>query len=115
RIDAIVGHRRETAAAIRAGAGAVGAWQEGAELSTWQFMPVALADSRRREALAASWQGEVETRVYYDPLHDLVPEYHAIGGLERTDDLFARILCLPMANDLSPAEAKTIAAGLARA
>ena len=115
QIDAIVAHRRDTAAAIRARAGAGIEWQQGAELSTWQFVPVALADPQRRERLATGWQGEVETRAYYDPLHDLVPDYTAVSGLERTDDLFARILCLPMANDLSEAEVETIAAGLASA
>lgn len=115
RIDAIVGRRRETAATIRAASGPASSWQDGAELSTWQFMPAALADPGQRQRLTASWRGRVETRVYYNPLHELVPEYPAATGLGCTDDLFGRILCLPMANDLTQSEARTIAAGLAAA
>jgi dTDP-4-amino-4,6-dideoxygalactose transaminase len=113
--DSVLEHRREAAAAIRARAGAELQWQAGAELSTWQFVPVALPTPERRERLAAGWRGRIETRVYYDSLHDLVPDYQALGGLERTEDLHRRILCLPMANDLSADERETIAVALADA
>jgi dTDP-4-amino-4,6-dideoxygalactose transaminase len=115
RLDTIVADRRASVAEIRAGAGASIAWQEDAELSTWQFVPVALPDRVRRERLAASTRDQIETRVYYDPLHDLVPDYAVVSSLERTDDLFARILCLPMANDLDEVERETITAALAAA
>jgi len=116
QFDAILARRRDAAAAIRAGAGAEVQWQAEAERSTWQFLPVALPSPERRQRLAANVEGEIETRVYYDPLHDLTPGYPILGaGLERTDDLHRHILCLPMANDLSPAETGAIAAALAAA
>lgn len=113
RFDPILAARRDTAAALRTAAPEELQWQEEAELSTWQFLPVALPDAARRERLADGWRGKVETRVYYDPLHHLVPGYARAGGLERTDDLYRRILCLPMANDLDAEERETIAAALA--
>lgn len=116
RLDSIVGRRRDAAATIRERAGAEVQWQAEDALSTWQFVPVALSSPERRERLVAAVAGEIETRIYYDPLHHLTPGHPVAGaGLERTDDLYRRILCLPMANDLSTAEAEALGAALAAA
>jgi dTDP-4-amino-4,6-dideoxygalactose transaminase len=115
--DEILEHRRQAATAIQARAGESVSWQAGSELSTWQFVPVALADAERRQRLVATCDGTIEARVYYQPLSELAPEHSTVvgPGLERTEDLHRRILCLPMANDLSEAERNAIAAALAAA
>jgi dTDP-4-amino-4,6-dideoxygalactose transaminase len=114
RLDAILEHRRQAAAAIRGRAGQGASWQAGCERSTWQFVPVALSSSEQRERLVAACDNRIQTRVYYEPLNELAPEQSTIAGpnVERTEDLHRRILCLPMANDLSAAERDTIASVL---
>jgi dTDP-4-amino-4,6-dideoxygalactose transaminase len=114
RLDVIVEQRQRAAASIRERAGAGVSWQAGCELSTWQFVPVALASHERREALVASCREQIEARVYYEPLGELAPTGSTVaaGSLERTEDLHRRILCLPMANDLSEAERDAIASTL---
>jgi dTDP-4-amino-4,6-dideoxygalactose transaminase len=114
RLDAIVEQRQRAATAIRERAGADVTWQAGCEHSTWQFVPVALADHQRREALVESCRNRIEARVYYEPLSELAPPGSTVatGSLERTEDLHRRILCLPMANDLTEAERDTIASAL---
>ena len=111
-LDSILAGRRRAAAALRARAGDGVGWQRCAELSTWQFVPVALAGAAERQRLIEACEGRVEVRVYYEPLSQLLPHPPpaAGGGLPETDSLHARILCLPMANDLSEAELATIGA-----
>jgi dTDP-4-amino-4,6-dideoxygalactose transaminase len=110
RIDEIVAARRDAAAAIRALAGPEVSWQEGSERSTWQFVPTALLTADKRNAVLAAAAGKVETRVYYEPVHELLPDAAAeTGELPRTTELHERLLCLPMADDLSDAE--TVAIG----
>jgi dTDP-4-amino-4,6-dideoxygalactose transaminase len=114
RLDAILQHRRQAAAAIRGRAGQSVSWQAGCERSTWQFVPVALSSSEQRQRLVAACDDQIQTRVYYEPLNELAPEHSTVvgPGVERTEDLHRRILCLPMANDLSAAEQDTIASVL---
>jgi dTDP-4-amino-4,6-dideoxygalactose transaminase len=114
RLDAILASRRRSAAAIRERAGEGASWQLGSELSTWQFVPVALSTPALREQLVASCRGRIEARVYYEPLNRLTPDSATVlgAGLEHTEDLHRRILCLPMANDLTAAEEDTIASVL---
>jgi dTDP-4-amino-4,6-dideoxygalactose transaminase len=111
RLDSILDSRRAAAAALRERGGGSASWQAGCELSTWQFVPVALASPEQRQALVEDCRGRVEARVYYEPLSELMPAATTVvgDGLARTDDLHRRILCLPMANDLSAAELDTIA------
>lgn len=115
QLDEILARRRGAAAELRGRAGAEFWWQEGCEGSTWQFVPVLTASPERRAALLEAAGGEVETRVYYEPVHDLLPAGAAeIGGpLDVTADLHRRILCLPMADDLSAAEVAAIGSLLA--
>jgi dTDP-4-amino-4,6-dideoxygalactose transaminase len=114
QLDSIIEQRQHSAASIRERAGEDVSWQAGCELSTWQFVPVALASHEQREALVASCRDRIEARVYYEPLSELAPEGSTVaaGTLERTEDLHRRILCLPMANDLTKAERDTIASTL---
>jgi dTDP-4-amino-4,6-dideoxygalactose transaminase len=116
--DSILESRRRAAAGIRARAGSDIAWQAGCERSTWQFVPVAFADSDQRMRATSSCRGRVEVRTYYEPLHEMAPFRHwpiVDGGLPRTAELRDRVLCLPMANDLTDLELEVIAATLAPA
>ena len=113
--DSILHSRRRAAARIRAEAGAGIAWQAGCERSTWQFVPVAFANPDQRAQARRSSGGRVEVRTYYEPLHEMDPYRHwpiVDGGLPQTAGLHERILCLPMANDLSDAELEVIASML---
>jgi dTDP-4-amino-4,6-dideoxygalactose transaminase len=113
RLDEILEQRRRAATSIRTQLGQAASWQADCELSTWQFLPVALAGPEQRQRVLEACRGEIEVRVYYNPLDELLPELAPAGGkLSRTQDLHGRILCLPMANDLSPAEQDAIAAAL---
>jgi dTDP-4-amino-4,6-dideoxygalactose transaminase len=113
RLDSILVGRRRAAASIRAQAGPGTSWQAGCELSTWQFLPVAFSEPEQRQRAIEACRDRIEVRVYYDPLSELMPDLEpALGDLGRTDDLHRRILCLPMANDLTAVEQDAIAAAL---
>jgi dTDP-4-amino-4,6-dideoxygalactose transaminase len=113
--DRILATRRRAAASVREAAGTEVAWQEGCERSTWQFVPVAFPDAVRRAAAVERCGGRIETRSYYEPLHRM-PAFRgcarARDGLACTEDLAARLLCLPMANDLTDAEIARIGAAI---
>jgi dTDP-4-amino-4,6-dideoxygalactose transaminase len=117
RLDDVLAARRRAAAAIRDGAGGGVQWQTGCERSTWQFVPVALADGERRSAVLEACRGAVETRSYYEPLDRLLPPGSVDAGddLATTGALSARTLSLPMANDLGAEEIAAISAVLADA
>jgi dTDP-4-amino-4,6-dideoxygalactose transaminase len=113
--DAILQKRRDHARELRRRAELPVRWQEGCERSTWQFVPVAFASPEERTNAVARCQDVVEVRTYYDPIHAM-PMYSHLptgrGGVPQTDSLCARMLCLPMANDLSQAERDRIASML---
>jgi dTDP-4-amino-4,6-dideoxygalactose transaminase len=90
--------------------------QGGAERSVWQFVPV-LAPSPEIRAAAlerASTRG-IQLRTYFSvPLHRM-PAFassRVIGDLANTRQIASRVLSLPMANDLSEADAEAIVACL---
>jgi dTDP-4-amino-4,6-dideoxygalactose transaminase len=114
--DAILARRRAAAADLRGRIDAEATWQRECERSTWQFAPLLFADEAARERARERCEGEVETRVYYRPVGRLLPDGVDVaeGGTAVAEDLYARLLCLPMANDLSAAEVATIAAAVAR-
>lgn len=114
RLDSILKQRRRSAAAIRERAGSGVSWQTGCELSTWQFLPVALADSEQRQQVIEACRDRIEVRIYYEPLSELMPDHMALASrsLTATDDLHGRMLCLPMANELGGAELEAIASVL---
>jgi dTDP-4-amino-4,6-dideoxygalactose transaminase len=114
RLDSILQRRRTSAVAIRSRAASDISWQMGSELSTWQFLPIALTSTAVRERMIEACRDRIEVRVYYEPLGKLMSERTpwAGGNLDRTNDLHSRMLCLPMSNDLSPVELETIASVL---
>jgi dTDP-4-amino-4,6-dideoxygalactose transaminase len=111
RFDVVLESRRASAADIVGSAGRV-AFQAESGRSTWQFVPAAFTDASARSAAAERCRGLIEVRRYYRPLHLMAP-FQAFpsgaGGLGVTEDLAARVLCLPMADDLSPGERSAIA------
>jgi dTDP-4-amino-4,6-dideoxygalactose transaminase len=109
--DAELAARRATAESVRDAAHPSLAWQAECESSTWQFVPVAHPDREAREEAERRCRGVAETRRYYLPLHRM-PAFAgaavASGGLPRTEALAERLLCLPMASDLTAAERATL-------
>jgi dTDP-4-amino-4,6-dideoxygalactose transaminase len=112
--DAVLERRRAIAADLRAQIEAPATWQRECERSTWQFAPLLFAGEAERERARVACDGEVETRVYYQPVGQLIPAQVDVaeGGVPIAEDLYRRLLCLPMANDLSAAEVATIAAAV---
>ena len=85
--------------------------QQGAELSTWQFVPLLAPDAHTRdEMLRRAESSGVEVRTYHQPLHSMpsLRDHATVGSLSVSADLGSRIICLPMANDLSEAEIERI-------
>jgi dTDP-4-amino-4,6-dideoxygalactose transaminase len=118
--DDVLARRRAAAAELLAAVEPHGfAWQAGAEGAAWQFVPVLAPSPRVREAaIARARDARIELRTYFSvPLHRM-PAFASApvaGGLGCTDDLAARALSLPMANDQSAAERDAIVACLAGA
>jgi dTDP-4-amino-4,6-dideoxygalactose transaminase len=80
-------------------------------LGTWQFVPVKAPTTARRDRVMAASRGSAELRTYYNPLHTMSAFRTAAraGELAVTTDLGARILSLPMADDLTIDEIDVIA------
>jgi dTDP-4-amino-4,6-dideoxygalactose transaminase len=118
--DDVLERRRAIAARMLAELAAHGyRRQTGTGAAAWQFVPV-LAPSQvvRAAALDIARRNEIELRTYFSvPLHRM-PAFASApvaGELTCTDDLAARILSLPMANDLSEERQGAIVATLAAA
>jgi dTDP-4-amino-4,6-dideoxygalactose transaminase len=106
--DDVLAARRAAASRYREGLGGMGSLQAGSERSTWQFVPLLCSDAQQRARCLAS--PTVEFRTYYDPVH-LIPHYATAPGADAlpvTETLAARMLSLPMANDLSVGEIATV-------
>jgi dTDP-4-amino-4,6-dideoxygalactose transaminase len=80
------------------------------ERGTWQFVPVAARRAELRDAVLAAARDVVEIRTYYQPLHTMraFSATPKAGALSATDDVTARMLSLPMADDLTGEEIDTI-------
>lgn len=116
RFDGVLRERRAAAAALRREAPAGLGWQQEAERSTWQFVPVALAGAVALHDAVERSRETVEVRRYYRPLHQMTPYAElptGAGGLGVTDRLADRVLCFPMANDLTASELEHVGAALA--
>ncbi|HEY2055917.1 MAG TPA: DegT/DnrJ/EryC1/StrS family aminotransferase [Solirubrobacterales bacterium] len=114
--DAVLERRRAAAADLRGQITAACGWQRECERSTWQFAPLLFAGEAERERALAACMDEVETRIYYQPVQQLIPERVEIveGGTPHAEDLYSRLLCLPMANDIAADEVAAIAAAVSR-
>ena len=88
------------------------AFQKGASGGTWQAGYLVSPDAATTAAvLAAGKQGSVGIAAYYDrPVHrhPAYADAPVHGSLATTDDLAARALALPMANDLSQPELERV-------
>jgi dTDP-4-amino-4,6-dideoxygalactose transaminase len=110
--ETVLEARARRSAAIRAGLTEQGfAFQSGCERSAWQFVPVlAPSATARQDILDAARSGRVELRTYHEPLHAMAALSHheTLGDLPVTRDLAARMLSLPLANDLTDDEVSRI-------
>jgi dTDP-4-amino-4,6-dideoxygalactose transaminase len=104
--DRVLGARRERARRMLAALAEFGyRGQEGADGATFQFVPVlAPTTAVRDRAMRSAAAQEIELRSYFSvPLHRM-PAFKSVASaapLKDTEALAARVLSLPMANDLS--------------
>jgi dTDP-4-amino-4,6-dideoxygalactose transaminase len=114
--DVLAGRRAAAAEILEALAPHGYTGQAAGEAAAWQFVPVLAPSPRvRAAALALARERDIELRAYFSvPLHRM-PAYASVpvaGSLRRTEDLAARALSLPMANDQSAADRDAIVACL---
>jgi dTDP-4-amino-4,6-dideoxygalactose transaminase len=120
RFDGVLVARRRLAGALmNATTGCGLTLQSGAIDSTWQFFQsLAPSAAARDRALAAAADVAVEARTLHDPplhRHPAFAEAPRHGTLAATDDLAARSLSLPLANELSAEAVDRIAEVVRRA
>lgn len=113
RFDDVLTRRRRAAAWLRDELEPAGVlFQKGAAGSTFQFVPVALPTAAaRRRLIANARDARIEVRAYFErPLHQLptFADQVTAGSLEITESLSARIIALPMANDITAASLERI-------
>jgi dTDP-4-amino-4,6-dideoxygalactose transaminase len=118
--DDVLAARRAAAAEIIEALAPQGyARQSGTAGAAWQFVPLLAPSARVRDAaLELARERGIELRSYFSvPLHRM-PAFASVpiaGGLRCTDDLAARALSLPMANDQSAADRDAIVSCLVAA
>lgn len=120
RFEAVIDARRARAHRLMARIESSGfKTQAGAGGSVWQFVSVLAPNSDVRDmALAKAAAARIELRTYFSvPLHRMQPfvSVPVAGNLRCTEDLAARILSLPMSNDLGNAAVDAIAETLVEA
>jgi dTDP-4-amino-4,6-dideoxygalactose transaminase len=118
--DGVLAARRERAEALLERITPLGFRRQALSAgAAWQFVPVLAETAALRDAvLARAREDGIEVRTYFDvPLHRMPAFAGAprVGDLAVTEDLAARVLSLPMANDLSAAAIDAIATSLAAA
>lgn len=104
-LEEIVAARRSFAEYLRVALASEGfQFQEGAESSAHQFLPMLCADRTARDSLIARAKGlHIELRAYFgDPLHTM-PAFHSdlAADLTATTDLASRVVCLPIYNHMT--------------
>jgi dTDP-4-amino-4,6-dideoxygalactose transaminase len=120
RFDGVLDARRQAAEDLLAAVEPHGFSRQRCDgRAAWQFVPVlaASADVRNRVRARAE-KARVEVRTYFSvPLHRMPAFRQArqAGPMSTTDELAARILSLPMANDQTDAERERIVDVLANA
>jgi dTDP-4-amino-4,6-dideoxygalactose transaminase len=115
--DEVLERRRACARHYQDLLGDIGSFQAGSTRSTWQFVPFLLSDAVHRSRCLSVQPSEVEFRSYYAPLHQNSAYADSAAGdsLGVTEDVAARMLSLPMANDLEPAEISVVGEAVRRA
>jgi dTDP-4-amino-4,6-dideoxygalactose transaminase len=113
RFESVLAARRERAAQLRAALEPAGyRFQAGARDSAWQFVPVLAPDRATRDALFAHADAQgIEIRSYHRPLDEFAPfaGHQSYGELTVTQELAARAVSFPMANDMPPSSIARIA------
>jgi dTDP-4-amino-4,6-dideoxygalactose transaminase len=116
--EVVLKARARRAAAIRAGLAEHGfGFQSGCEASAGQFVPaLAPSETMRNDILQSAPAAHVELRTYHEPLHVMagLSRFEAFGDLPVTRHLAARMLSVPLANDLTDGEISRIRALLTK-
>lgn len=106
--EAVLQARAQRAMAMRTGLIEHGfAFQDGCAASASQFVPALAPNGTvRDDILRAAGPAGVQLRTYYQPLHlePALMHFRTAGDLSVTNDLAARALSLPLANDLTDEE-----------
>lgn len=118
RFDGVLAARRRVAGEIRrATSGCNLTLQAGSGSSTWQFFQALAPDHGTREAvLHAARDHNVEARTLHAPplhRHPAFADAPRHGALAVTDDLAARSLSLPLANDMPASAVARVAEAVA--
>jgi dTDP-4-amino-4,6-dideoxygalactose transaminase len=107
RFDALLARRRGTADSLREALPSRGlTYQRGCDRSTWQVLPLLVRGAAERDrVLEVAARLRIEVRPGFDPPLHRHPAFAAAsvhGTLDVTEQLAARMVCLPMANSLGP-------------
>ncbi len=115
RFDELMARRRGTAADLRTALRSDGlTYQQGCERSTWQVLPLLVSGpAERARVLEVADRLRIEVRPGFDPPLHRHPAFAAAllhSTLDVTDQLAARMVCLPMANTLGPRQTTRLVA-----
>jgi dTDP-4-amino-4,6-dideoxygalactose transaminase len=105
-IDGRIERRRASALHIIGALGHDFVPQVGHERGTYQFVSVLTPTPMRRERILRASKTVVQLRTYYEPLHRF-PAFSGVssyGDLAVTEDVAARILSLPMYDNMTEEE-----------
>lgn len=85
--------------------------------STFKDFAIVLPDGATRDRVEAALAAEaVQTKRYFRPAHQMRAYRHwASGPLPRTEELYARILCIPIFNELPDSDIERVAELVRRA
>ena len=119
--EAAVARRQEIVARYRELLGGIAgtAFQQvdARDRSTWKDFALLLRDGATRDKVEAALTAEqIQTKRYFRPAHQMrAYRQWASGPLPRTEDVYARILCIPIFNELPDSDIERIAALVRRA
>jgi dTDP-4-amino-4,6-dideoxygalactose transaminase len=79
--------------------------------TTWKDFPLLLPDGATRDRVEAALTAQqVQTKRYFRPAHTMRGYRHWAGGpLQVTEDVYGRILCIPIFNELPDSDIERIA------
>ena len=119
-VDAAVKRRHQVVARYRAalaGAGLTFQQSDPRDLPTWKDFAILCRDTATRDRVEAALTAEqVQTKRYFRPAHAMRAfRRYAKCPLPRTEDVYARILCLPIFNEIPDSDVDRIAGIVRRA
>jgi dTDP-4-amino-4,6-dideoxygalactose transaminase len=118
RLDAVAAHRSMLAERYRERLPRLGAQSTRGAATPYQFMPLLLPTEMapRRDAIVMALAArDIEARTYFSPhlaQHPYIAQVSVSGDLTTTDDVAARSLSLPLAEDMALTDVDAVAAAL---